>query len=193
MKQILLPTLLLGLMTHAFAKTDICNIDIGPDKKTAMYTYGDLISITTGFQTDEGNGVRIYARPYSGGVITPGYAPADSPLYVNSGMATCAFTITSGPVVVDEICIEVYSFDNSILIKRIGMPVHFLFGSAGVNHFEYSSDPALSSLLLEEHFTTSFQFQVPDPGGIRVLIKPISNGVVSPGYHGNPSGVYSGT
>lgn len=185
--------LLFGLLTPTFALTDICGISVAPDSQVAAFKNGDDVTVYIEYSTDEAAGVRIFARPFSNGSLSPGYAASGSPLYTGSGTAVSSFTFPSGSVLVDEIRIEVVKSDNSSVLRRTWVPVHFSFGSVGVNHFSYSDDPEISSFLLGENFTTSFQYDIGYPGGVRIFVRPYTNGGLTPGYSASGSGVYSGT
>ncbi|MCC7464981.1 MAG: T9SS type A sorting domain-containing protein [Saprospiraceae bacterium] len=194
MKSVLLFTLsLLSCFTPVFALTDICDIQVGPDAKTAAFTLGQQVSVSMGYTTDEPGGIRIFARPFTNGNPSPGYSASGSPIYTGSGTATGTFTINNGIVVVDEIRIEVYNADQTQLLRRLWIPVNFHFGSVGVNNFSFSSDPTLTSLLLGEDFTCSFHYNINYPGGVRIFIRPFTNGNLTPGYSASGSGIYTGS
>ncbi|MFN0217117.1 MAG: T9SS type A sorting domain-containing protein [Saprospiraceae bacterium] len=194
MKKLIISTfLLLGITLPAFSTTDICGIIISPDSKVAAFANGEQVTVEIDYNTDEAAGVRIYARPFSGGNLTPGYSASGSPAYTGSGTASSSFTINSGTAIVDEIRIEVYTADNSTLLRRCWVPVRFRFGNVGVNTFSFSGDEALSSYLLGENFSSSFQYNVSYPGGVRVFIRPFSNGALTPGYGASGSSIYNGT
>lgn len=194
MKKFLLSLLLLfGLLAPTFAITDICDITIAPDSRVAAFANGEDVTVTMSFTTDEAAGVRIFARPYTNGSLTPAYSASGSPIYMGAGMATGSFTITAGDVIVDEIRIEVKDADNNTLLRRCWVPVRFHFGTAGVHHFTYSDNPDFASFLLNEDFTTTFQYNVSYPGGVKVFIRPFTKGNLTPGYSASGSGTYSGT
>ena len=192
-KNLLIFLLLLGLSAPAFAVTDICQIKVNPDSKAADYAHGEDVTVTMGYITDEPAGVRIFARPFTNGSLSPGYSASGSPLHMGSGTATSSFTINSGVVIVDEIRIEVYASDNSTLLRRMWVPVRFRFGNVGVNNFSFSAQPGLSSFLLGENFTTTFNYNISYPGGVRVFIRPFTNGSLTPGYGASGSGIYTGS
>ncbi len=191
-KQFFTALLFCTLFTSLFASTDICDISVGPDNKAASFANGEQVTVTMGYSTDEAGGVRIYARPYTNGNLTPGYGANPSGLYTGSGTATGWFTIISGTAIVDEISIEVFAADNVTLLRRFWIPVRFQFGNFGVNSFTYSSEPQLSSFLLGEQFTTNFQYNVSYPGGVRIFLRPFTNGALTPGYGASGSGIYTG-
>lgn len=192
-KQLFTTLLFCTLITKLLAVTDICDITIGPDSKVANFSHGEDVTVTMGYATDEAAGIRIYARPFTGGSLTPGYSASGSGLYMGSGTASSSFTINSGTVIVDEIRIEVYASDNTTLLRRMWVPVRFRFGNVGVNNFTFDYDPNLSSFLLGENFTSSFHYNVSYPGGVRIFIRPMTNGALTPGYSASGSGVYTGT
>lgn len=192
-KQFFTTLIFCTLITKLLAVTDICDITIGPDSKVANFANGEDVLVTMGYTTDEAAGIRIFARPFTGGSLTPGYAASGSGLYMGSGTASSSFTITSGTVIVDEIRIEVYASDNTTLLRRMWVPVRFRFGNVGVNNFTYDYDPNLSSFLLGENFTSSFHYNVSYPGGVRIFIRPMTNGALTPGYSASGSGIYNGT
>lgn len=191
-KHFLLPALFILFLTPAFATTNICDVSVDPDR-VASFANGENVTVTLSYQTDEAAGIRIFARPFSNGHLTPAYSASGSPLYTGAGTATGTFTITAGSPIVDEIRVEVYASDNTTLLRRFWIPVRFRFGETGVNHFTFSSDRSLTSLLLGENFTTSFQYNITYPGGVRVFIRPVTDGALTPGYSASGSGVYTGT
>ncbi len=193
MKKLFFTSLLFcAFFSRLFALTDICDVSVGPDSRAASFANGDHVTVTMGFTTDEAAGVRIFARPYTAGNLTPGYGGNPSPLYTGSGTATVWFTVLSGNAVVDEIRIEVFAADNVTLLRRFWIKGRFRFGDAGANSFTHSADPALASLLLGDNITTSFQYNVSYPGGVRIFIRPFTNGALTPGYSASGSGVYTG-
>ncbi|HAD12737.1 MAG TPA: T9SS C-terminal target domain-containing protein, partial [Saprospirales bacterium] len=194
MKRVLLFSLsLFSCFSPAFALTDICDISIGPDPKVAAFALGQQVSISMGYVTDEPGGIRIFARPFTNGSLTPGYSASGSPVYTGSGTANGTFTINNGTVVVDEIRIEVYNADQSMLLRRMWIPVNFRFGAVGVNNFKFSDNPELTSLLLGEDYFCSFHYNVNYPGGVRIFVRPFTNGNLTPGYGASGSGIYTGS
>ncbi|HLP92437.1 MAG TPA: T9SS type A sorting domain-containing protein [Saprospiraceae bacterium] len=193
MKRVLLFALsLFSCFSPAFALTDICDISVGPDAKAAAFALGEQVSVSMGYVTDEPGGIRIFARPFTNGSLTPGYGASGSPVYTGSGTANGTFTINSGAAVVDEIRIEVYNADQSQLLRRMWIPVNFRFGSVGVNNLKFSDNPELSSMLLGEDYFCSFHYNVNYPGGVRIFVRPFTNGNITPGYSASGSGIYTG-
>ena len=194
MKSSLLTLMLfVGLIIPVMSMTEICMIEISPDSRSAAYKHGEYISVFIDYDTDEMNGIRIFARPFTNGELTPDYSGAGSPVYFGSGTMESYFTINSGNVVIDEIRIEVFNADYTSLLYRMFIPARYRFSSFGVNHFTFSDDPELTSLLLTEDFTTSFAYNVSYPGGVKVYIRPFTNGYLTPDYSASGSNTYMGT
>ena len=80
--------------------------------------FDDVVNIALKYTTNDAGGVRIFTRPFSGGVLTPNYGANPSPLYpVGSGTATGYFTISDLPATVDHIRIQMWNArpDNAAL------------------------------------------------------------------------------
>lgn len=183
----------LTALSFASALTDVCSINIRPDRKVAAFANGQQVDVYVGYETDEPGGIRIFVRPFTNGNLTPGYSASGSPLYYGSSTAIASFTINSGKVVVDEIQVEVYNSNQSTLLRRFWIPVHFRFGPVGINNFGFSASPELASLLLGEDFTCFFHYKVDYSGGVRIFIRPFTKGSMTPGWSGSPSPLYTGT
>ncbi len=90
--------------------------------------FGENVSLTFKYTTNRANGVRIWARPFSGGALTPNYAAHGSPVYpVGSGAATGSFTISDVPATVDQIRIQMYDDSGTILLFETKIPVSYQF------------------------------------------------------------------
>ncbi len=89
---------------------------------------GEDVSLAFKYTTNEAGGVRIWARPFTGGNLTPNYGAHGSPLYpVGSGAAAGSFTITSGTVTVDEIRIQMWADGETRLLFERKIPVSYQF------------------------------------------------------------------
>ncbi len=78
-------------------------------------------------------------------------------------------------------------------MRRFWVRVNYTFGEAGVHNFTFSSNPDVSSLLLNEPYSINFDYNVTYPGGARIFVRPFSGGALTPAYAASGSGVYSGT
>jgi hypothetical protein len=90
--------------------------------------FGQNVNITFNYTTTEAGGVRIFARPVSGVVLTPNFAAHGSPLYpVGSGTGTGSFTISSGAATVDKIRFQILNANQTALLFQTTIPVHYKF------------------------------------------------------------------
>ncbi|RME94160.1 MAG: T9SS C-terminal target domain-containing protein, partial [Bacteroidetes bacterium] len=187
------------LLIFAFAglflfaqQNDICQINL-PSTRVAAYTHGERVNVSFEYSISEPGGARIFILPYTNGAPTPDYAVSSSPLYTGEGSNSAFFTINSGQVVVDEIRFHITNADQTATLREFYIPVTYHFGTNGVNNFRFSEDPAVASLLLGEQVDITFDYQINQPGGCRIFLRPITNGVPSPGYSASGSPIYSGT
>jgi hypothetical protein len=90
--------------------------------------FGQDVTVRFSYRTNQAGGVRIWARPFTGSALTPNYAACGSPIYpMGSGTGTCSFTITTGTVTVNRIRFEVWDANQTTLLFRAFIPVHFQF------------------------------------------------------------------
>ena len=93
-----------------------------------LLKFGERVNLTYRYTTNRAAGVRIWARPFSGGALTLNYAANPSPVYpVGSGVADGFFTITDVPATVDQIRIQMYDDSGSILLFERKIPVSYQF------------------------------------------------------------------
>ena len=128
----LLPVLVATLFL-VFTEIGICdnisNIQLSPISPASL-TFNQYVNITFDYTTEVAGGVRIFARPFSGGSLTPNYAAHPSPLYpVGSGSGTGNFTIKSGDAMVDQIRFQMYNADQSVMLLEFFIPIEYHFVS----------------------------------------------------------------
>jgi hypothetical protein len=92
----------------------------------------DAVNVSFDYSTDEHNGVRIWAFPYSHGSLSPCYAYGGSDLYSygqGSGMGRITiFAGGCGPVTVDQIRIEMHADEEpKELLEALDIPVDYQF------------------------------------------------------------------
>jgi hypothetical protein len=92
-------------------------------------TYAGRVNTTqTIFSNAEGNAVRIFARPFTGGALTPNYSACGFPLYpVGTGTGTCSFTINTGVTTVNRIRFQIWNADQTVKLFEKFIPVHYQF------------------------------------------------------------------
>jgi hypothetical protein len=193
MKNFLL-TIVLSLITVlAFAQADVCNVTFETGDRVAAFSNSQNVNISFDYSVEEPGGTRIFARPFSNGSLTPGYGASGSPLYSGSGTANVFYNISSGAGLVDEIRFQIFNADQSELLKEFWVPVDFHYGQIGINNFTFSHDKDLASLLLDENFNITFDYKIDVPGGVRIFIRPMTHGSLTPGYGASGSPIFEGS
>ena len=176
----------------AFAQADICHVEFAAGTRNAAFSNSENVNITFDYSVDEPGGVRIFARPFSNGNLTPGYGASGSALFTGSGSTEVFYNISGGTGVVDEIRFQILNADQSVLLREFWVPVQYHYGQIGVHHFSFSHDEHLASLLLDEAFNISFDYKIDVPGGVRIFVRPMTGGNLTPGYSASGSGIFTG-
>lgn len=182
------------LCTALFSQSEICDINLLSGTRIASFANGEQVELSFDYSTDQGSGIRIFARPFTNGSLTNSYAASGSPLYTGSGMGTANFTISSGEITVDEIRFQILNADQSELLKEFWIPVQYHFGDVGVHDFTFSEDQNLGSFLIGEQVDINFEYDASSIGeGVRIFIRPFTDGGLTPGYSASGSPVFTGT
>ena len=155
------------------------------------------VNITIDYKIDTPNGALIYARPYTLGSTTPGYAASGSPVHpMGIGTATQYFRITTGNHQVTHV--RVYMRDASTLevLLEIFIPVRWVWGDCGVFHAQMSHNQH-DRLRHGTDLEIDFDYGTNYPGNLRIFARPYTDGALTPGYSASgsislpPSGSYS--
>jgi hypothetical protein len=156
----------------------------------ASLRFGEYVTLSFNYTTNEPGGVRVFMRPFSAGGLTPNYGASGSPLYPpGAGSGTASFTVRSGDVVVDHVRIQVTTADQSRRLAEFFVPVHYIFSNHSVFNIHLSPDvPSYSTL--GEDVTASFGYATSEAGGVRIFIRPFSNGALTPNYGASGSPLY---
>jgi hypothetical protein len=170
----------------------VTNISLGPDTPNIL-RFNQNVNLTFSYSTTEAGGVRIFARPFSNGALTPNYAAHASPLYPTSatGSGDGYFTITSGQVVVDQIRFQMWNAAQTTLLFETFIPVHYLFGDPAqlVTDVDLTVDTP-DVLPFNENVNIAFNYSTRQPGGVRIFVRPFSNGALTPNYAAHASPLY---
>jgi len=164
-------------------------IHLTPDSPNILRT-NENVSLIFQYITNEPSGVRIFARPYTDGAPTPGYAAHPSGIYpTGSGQGEGWFTISSGTVVVDQIRIQMLNANQSVLLFETYLPVYYLFTDVShvVSHVFLSPDTP-DVLAFGQNVDLRFQYLTRETTGVRIWARPFTNGNLTPNYaaHGSP-------
>jgi hypothetical protein len=168
----------------------VTNIALGPDSPNILVN-GQDVNLSYTYSTTQAGGVRIFARPFSNGELSPSYAAHGSPIYPQSASnsASGSFTITNGQVVVDQIRIQMLTADQSALLFEVFIPVYYLFSDSPhlVTNIDLDVDTP-DVLPFGQNVNATFNYRTRDTGGVRIFMRPFTNGSLTPNYaaHGSP-------
>ena len=110
-----------------FYAHSITNIVLNPTSPATLMP-NDHVNITFDYATTEANGVRIWARPFTNGSLTPGYGAHGSPLYpVGHGSGGGYFFIPYGNVAVDQVRFQMYDANETVLLLELFIPVLYRY------------------------------------------------------------------
>ena len=160
-----------------------------PDTPNILHT-DQSVNLTFQYITNEPGGVRIFARPFTNGALSPNYSAHASPLYpTGSGSGNGYFTFLSGTVVVDQIRIQMFNDDQSVLLFETFLPVYYLFTDANhmVSNITLAPDTP-DVLAFDQNVDLRFNYSTQEPNGVRIWARPFTNGNLTPNYaaHGSP-------
>ncbi|MCB0213022.1 MAG: RNA polymerase sigma factor [Anaerolineae bacterium] len=94
----------------------------------AVLNFNDQVTITFDYETTEAGGARIFIRPMAGGSLAANYGASGSQVYaVGNGSGSSNFTIVSGAVTVDQLRIQMFNADQSVLLFEDFVPVSYQF------------------------------------------------------------------
>ncbi len=182
----------------------------------AILDQEENVTVFFDYDTSEAAGVRIFPRPFSGGLICPNYSADPSPLYPwESGSGSSNFTINTGDIHVDQTRFQVYSADNTTLLHTMFYPARHYFGQSAVATGATDNAPAARVELLAAvpnpfNPKTTLSFRLPAEQDVRLaiydargrLLDELLAGTLSAGEHqvvwegqdrqgrSMPSGVY---
>lgn len=109
----------------------ISNVRVYPGTQARM-AFGRRVQVAFDYSTVERQGVRIFARPLTGGNLTPNYAASGSTLYpAGKGTGTGYFTISRGDVTIDQIRFQMYTADQRTLLYEYRFPVKYEYSASG--------------------------------------------------------------
>lgn len=123
--------ILLSLATLSFAPGTVAaghsvtRVSFNPTTPNVL-THGHKVTLNFSYATTQPGGVRIFARPFTGGSPTPGYAASPGPLSpTGSGTGSQYFTINTGNVTVNQVRIQMWNATQTTLLFEAFLPVNF--------------------------------------------------------------------
>jgi len=153
---------------------------------------GQRVSVKFKYKAMAAGGVRIFARPLSGGGLTPNYGAHPSPLYpVGSGTGSGWFTVTSGSATVTHVRLQIWNAVQTRLLFQASVPVSYQFRPPANIVTSIGLTPASPNILkFDDMVNIALKYTTNDPGGVRIFTRPFSGGVLTPHYGANPSPLY---
>jgi hypothetical protein len=177
-------------VNYHFSTNAITNIVMTP-VTPAPRQLGENLNLTFDYSTNEAGGVRIFARPFTHGTLSPGYSASASPLYSSgSSSGTGFFTILSGDVLVDSVRFQMLNSDQSQLLLEFFIPVQYHFAAHAISNIQLTpSSPG--TLPFNSHLDITFDYTTNQAGGVRIFPRPYTQGALSPNYAASPSPLYA--
>ncbi len=156
---------------------------------------GQNVTVRFSYRTKQAGGVRIFARPFTGSALTPGYAACASPLYpVGSGFGSCSFTITSGANTVTSIRFQMWNATQTVLLFQTFVPVSYQFKGDANMVSSISLVPATPNILrFGQNVTIHFSYRTNQRTGVRIFARPFTGSALTPNYAACPSPLYPAT
>ena len=130
-------------------------------------------------------GGRIFARPYTDGAPTPGYAASGSALLPPVGSASQWFSFDDDADVT-HIHFRVANHDNSATLLEFELPYALHWRAIGVYDISFDQDHECS-LHNTQNLTASFTIDHVEAGGSRVWARCTTDGALTPGGAYQPS------
>lgn len=146
------------------------------------------LTFSYNYNTLEAAGARIFIRPFTEGSLTPSYAASITPLYpAGGGTDTATFRLTAGTDVhIDQLRIQMFNHDQSALLFEDFVDVDYTVNTNSVTITNLNpASPA--HLALSQNVTVSVNYNAQEAGGIRIFIRPFTEGSLTPSYSASGS------
>ncbi len=200
-----LALLLVSLSPQLGTAQRITGVRVQPTSPATL-SPGDSVMVRFGYDIPARWGeVRIFVRPMTDGALSSNYAAGGSPLYSGTGSGRSWFTIRSGTAGIDQIRLQIVDQSRNLLRERF-VPVELSFRAmrfpaiaeiTGVltlaNHTVSDVDAMPTSptqLRPGDFVTTTFTYRTTNAGGVRIFVRPMTDGEPSPAYRASRSPVY---
>lgn len=176
-------------VTLHFAAHAIHDIRLAPGSPCSR-VYGDKVEVSAHYATSAAGEGRLFITPFTDGSVTAGYDDSSAELLPAGGDSLSGFfTILSGPVVVDQLRLQLFNADASLLLLTHFIPVRYRFAGHAICNIAFV--PASPwSMRLGEYLTVAFDYKTQEPGGVRIFATPHSGGGETPGYAVSGSPLY---
>ncbi|MFH1893861.1 MAG: FlgD immunoglobulin-like domain containing protein [Candidatus Zixiibacteriota bacterium] len=179
----------LVMSSPALCDIAITNIVLTPGSP-AWLAVDQGVSIAFDYESDQPAGIYIYTTPFTDGVPTPGNIAAGSPLYRDTtGSGASSFRIIEGEVTVDSVRFQIYNSNHSQLLYQSFLPVLYFYVQHMVTDIAcYPPSPA--TIGFTQPIDVTFTYSTDEPSGVRIFVRPFTNGQLTPWYEAHNSPVY---
>lgn len=112
------------------SKSSLSSIVLDPPSPLQI-SFNQEVNITFNYTTDESSGVRIWAFPHFTSQNMPKeFSTNSSGIYpVGSGKGTAFIMVSSGETIVDQIILQIWNADKTVLLYETKLPVNYHFGN----------------------------------------------------------------
>lgn len=143
------------------------------------------------YRTNQRAGVRILVRPLTGKALTPRSAAHASRVYKGSGSGSGWFTVTRGTPAIDKVRVQMWNRARTKRLLNIVAPVHYRYRKpANVVDSVELEMPNPNVLRLNQDLEVRFRYTTDRKDGVRIFVRPLTNGKETPHYAANPSPLY---
>ncbi|MEI6179182.1 MAG: hypothetical protein WCP31_00415, partial [Chloroflexales bacterium] len=170
----------------------VTNISLSPAAPNLLAN-NQNVTLAFTYSTTEVGGVRIFARPFTNGALSPNYAAQGSPLYPQSAgnSASGSFTITTGQVVVDQIHLQMWNNAQTTLLFETFIPVYYLFHAAPdfITNLNLNVNTP-NVLAFNQDVNATFTYSTTQANGALIFLRPFTKGSLTPNYAASGSPIY---
>jgi hypothetical protein len=153
--------------------------DVQPDHAPySRLPHGTDLTISFSYGVDA-PGCKIYARPWNGSHLEPGYAASGSADLPPSGSYSQHFSF-DGDADISHIRFQVFALDNTTLLAEFFVPWDCHWREWGLYDISFNRD-MLSSVHNSQQTVASFTIDHEVPEGVRVWVWCIQDGEYCPG------------
>lgn len=151
------------------------------------------VAVSFTYNTTRKAGVRVFARPLSGGAPTPHYVASASPLYpVGSGTGRGWFTVSRGATTVTKVRLTMWNATLTKRLFRMDVPVSYQFRRPANIVSSIKLRPGNPNIVrrIADDVGLTFRYTTSEAGGVRISALPFTDDAPTPGYHASSSAVY---
>lgn len=149
----------------------------------------EQLAVTFDYASTEAGGVRISARPYTNGSLTPGYSGAGVPLLPASGSADQWFTFNAGSVHVDQVRFRMTNADQTAVLLEFFVAVDFDWAPSGFANIAFSPE-APCAMSDGRQLDIEFDYHTDYAGDVYLIATPYFEGESVSGYCSPGTGMF---